>query len=205
MRTEKQIAASLANGRKSSGATTPGGKASIVAANLKSGVHAKSEVLPWEEAAQLEQLKAEYYQTHQPSSPEARLLVDELITCEWTLRRLRLDDSKIWEYSAKEAYKPDEEYAPAQSFLRCDKAFARLQHRINSTRLAFHRALKDLQKLKAVQPIAAPPVVTPSVETPLPNLGSLRKPPSPAPGPQSAAPLESRQSTTHPIEATPQP
>ena len=48
MRTEKQIAASRLNGRKSSGATTSEGKARIVAANLKSGVYAESEILPRE-------------------------------------------------------------------------------------------------------------------------------------------------------------
>ena len=121
MRTEKQIAASRANGRKSNGAATPDGKARIVAANLKSGVYAESETLPWENAKDLEQLKAEYYDHHKPASPEARLLVDELITCEWTLRRLRRADSNLWDNSARQVYQPDEDYATAQSFPRADK------------------------------------------------------------------------------------
>ena len=93
MRTEKQIAASRLNGRKSSGATTSEGKARIVAANLKSGVYAESEILPWEEAESLDRLEAEYYDHHRPASPEARLLLDDLILCEWTLRRLHRADS----------------------------------------------------------------------------------------------------------------
>ena len=117
MRTEKQIAASRANGRKSNGAATPDGKARIVAANLKSGVYAESETLLWENAKDLEQLKAEYYDHHKPASPEARLLVDELITCEWTLRRLRRADSNLWDNSARQVYQPDEDYAaPSPSF-----------------------------------------------------------------------------------------
>ena len=126
MRTEKQIAASRANGRKSNGAATPDGKARIVAANLKSGVYTESETLPWENAKDLEPLKAEDYDHHQPASLEARLLVDELISCEWTLRRHRRADSNLCDYSTRQIYKPDEEYAAAQAFLRSGKAFVRL-------------------------------------------------------------------------------
>ena len=124
MRTEKQIATSRLNGRKSSGATTSEGKARIVAANLKSGVYAESEILPWEEAKSLDRLEAEYYDYHRPASPEARLLLDDLILCEWTLRRLHRADSNLWEFSAKEAYRPDPGYAPAQAFKYSDKTFA---------------------------------------------------------------------------------
>jgi hypothetical protein len=149
MRTEKQIAASRLNGRKSSGATTSQGKARIAAANLKSGVYAESEILPWEEAESLDRLEAEYYDHHRPASPEARLLLDDLILCEWTLRRLHRADSNLWEFSAREAWRPDPDFAPAQAFKSSDKTFARLQQRLNGTRLAIHRTLKDLRNLEA--------------------------------------------------------
>jgi hypothetical protein len=184
MRSQKQIDASRQNGRNSSGAATPEGKARIVAANLKSGIYAETEILPWEETGDLEELKAEYFDHHQPDSPEARLLVDELITCEWTLRRLRLADSALWELSAKEVPNPDPRFAPAQAFSHSDRTFARLQHRLNSTRAAYHRALKALQKLEA----AAHTAVTPAEESSLPILGSLRQQPSPAPDPEPAPP-----------------
>jgi hypothetical protein len=200
MRTEKQTAASQLNGRKSTGATTSEGKARIVAANLKSGVYAESQILPWEDAGSLDRLEAEYYDYHRPASPEARLLLDDLILCEWTLRRLHRADSNLWEYSAKEAWHPDPDYAPAQAFKYSDKTFARLQHRLNGTRLAIHRTLKDLRNLEASEaalartcPNATAPTpgnlsaapspqpmapVSPSPETHLQDLGSLRKSPS---------------------------
>ena len=78
MRTEKQIAASRLNGWKSNGATTAEGRAPIVAANLKSGVYAESEILPWEDPESLDRLEAEYYDHHRPASLEARLLLDDL-------------------------------------------------------------------------------------------------------------------------------
>jgi hypothetical protein len=188
MRTEKQIAASRVNGRNSTGATTSEGKARIVAANLKSGVFAESEILPWEDADSLDHLEAEYYHHHCPASPEARLLLDDLI----------LSDSNLWEYSAREAYRPDPDYAPAQAFKYSDKTFARLQHRLNATRLAIHRTLKDLWNLEASEAVLArtcpapgpQPLapVSPSHETYLQDLGSLRKSPSgPATLPETTA------------------
>jgi hypothetical protein len=166
MRTEKQIAASRLNGWKSNGATTSEGKARIVAANLKSGVFAESEILPWEDAKSLDRLEAEYYDYHRPASPEARLLLDDLILCEWTLRRLRRADSNLWAYSAKEAYRPDPDYAPAQAFKYSDKTFARLQHRLNATRLAIHRTLKDLRNLEASEAVLARTCPSASAPTP---------------------------------------
>jgi hypothetical protein len=198
MRTEKQIAASRRNGRKSTGAVTAEGKARIVAANLTSGIYAETEVLPWETAGNLEQLKAEYYEQHQPASPEARFLVDELITCEWTLRRLRRVDTNLWELGVQSPSLMEPELQPAYAFIRESRHFERLQRRINATRLAYHRALKDLERIQArdraaadAKAAAAPeaPSATPSLSTHLPVLGSLRQQPagdtapSPEPGP----------------------
>ena len=78
MRTQKQIAASRENGRKSHGAATPEGKARIVNANLQSGIFAETQVLVWEHQEELQELKDEYYARHPPASPEARCLLDQI-------------------------------------------------------------------------------------------------------------------------------
>jgi hypothetical protein len=96
MRTQKQIAASRENGRKSLGAVTPEGKARIVDANLTSGVFAKTEVLSWERAHDLEEIKRQYYARHPPASPEARCLLDQVILCEWHLRRFAESENCLW-------------------------------------------------------------------------------------------------------------
>ena len=87
MSTVRQIEANRRNSEKSTGPTSVTGKAVASMNALKTGIHAKSLVLPSEKLADLEQLIDEYYQRHRPASPEARLFVDELIYCEWTLRR----------------------------------------------------------------------------------------------------------------------
>jgi hypothetical protein len=56
----------------------------------------------------------------------------------------------------------------------------RLQHRINSTRRAFHTALKELERLEArdQDAVVSPGSVSPATQTPetqLQILGSLRK------------------------------
>src|SRR5271157_3277092 len=87
MRTQKQIAASRENGAKSHGAATAEGKARIVNANLQSGIFAETQVLMWEHQEELQELKDEYYARHPPASPEARCLLDQIVKCEWRLRR----------------------------------------------------------------------------------------------------------------------
>jgi hypothetical protein len=74
MRTQKQIAASRENGRKSDGATTPEGKARIVNANLQSGIFAATKFLIWEHQGELQD---QYYARHPPATqtPETQLQI----------------------------------------------------------------------------------------------------------------------------------
>jgi hypothetical protein len=179
MRTQKQIAASRENGRKSCGATTPEGKARIVQANLQSGIFAETQVLTWEHEGELQELKDEYYARHPPASPEARCLLDQIVLCEWHLRRFCWVEDSLWQMH-HDASPPDLEpygYALEQG----DRTFTRLQHRVNSTRRAFHAALKELERLEArdqdvvVVPSGSVSPATHSPETQLPIFGSLRK------------------------------
>src|SRR4051812_18697507 len=98
MRSQKQIDASRENGRKSHGATTPEGKTRIVNANLDTGIFAKTEVVSWEDEAALQALKDEYYATHPPASPEARCLLDQIVLCEWHLRRFAWVDGALFDH-----------------------------------------------------------------------------------------------------------
>ena len=179
MRTQKQIAASRENGRKSHGATTPEGKARIVSASLQSGVFAETEVLVWEEQEELQELKDEYYARHPPASPEARCLLDQIVYCEWHLRRFSWVENALWDQFFSTT--PPDSDACAYALQRGDQTFARLQHRINSTRRAFHTALKELERLEVRDQdvlVVSPDSVSPATHSPesqLPILGSLRK------------------------------
>ena len=82
MSTIRQIEANRRNAQKSTGPTSVTGKAASSMNGLKTGIHAKSLLLPSEKLADLELLIEEYYQHHHPACPEARSLVDDLIYCE---------------------------------------------------------------------------------------------------------------------------
>ena len=178
MRTQKQIAASRENGRRSHGATTPEGKARIVNANPQSGIYAEYQVLTWENRDQLQALRDEYYARHPPASPEARCLLDQIILCEWHLRRFCWVEDSLWDDLVD---KGSGNSACFYALQKGDQTFTRLQHRINSTRRAFHAALRELERLEARDHhvvLAIPDSVSPathSPETQLQVLGSLRK------------------------------
>jgi hypothetical protein len=184
MSTLRQIEANRRNSQKSTGPTSVTGKAAASMNALKTGIHAKSLVLPSEKVADLEELIDEYYQRHQPASPEARLYVDDLIYCEWTLRRLRNSDAQCYKYQNTNDYsKTKEKYPLGKSATAHPRAFTQLHWRLDSTRRAIDRALKALAVLKA-EAAAAPPVEPdpPAVDPPAPV------PPTPEPPSLPASP-----------------
>lgn len=196
MRTQMQIAASRENGGKSHGAATSGGKARIVNANLQTGIFAETQVLTWEHPEDLQELKDEYYARHPPASPEARCLLDQIVMCEWHLRRFDSVEGSLWDKLFTDS--PRDLDGCAYALQEGDQTFTRLQHRINSTRRAFHTALKEMERLEArdqdvvfVNPDPVSPV-TQTPETQLQILGSLRKndPGHPAPGETPPAPVQ---------------
>jgi len=194
MRTQKQIAASRENGRKSHGAVTPEGKARIVNANLQSGIFAEFSVLIWENLEELQELRDEYYARHPPASPEARCLLDQIVMCEWHLRRFLSVEDALWDQFFNAS--PSDSDGCAYALRQGDQTFTRLQHRINSTRRAFRTALKELERLEArdqdavvVSPDSVSPV-TQTPETQLRILGSLRKNESADPAAGEMPPLQ---------------
>ena len=170
---------------------------------LKTGIHAESLVLPSENLADLEQLTADFYQHHQPTTPDARGLVDELIYCEWMLRRLRVAETQAWQYQSDNKYSDPQKYPLGQSATCHSTTFSKLQYRLDATRRARLRALDALQKLKAAPgpapevepptPATDPPSLTPSPQTASPQIGfvpstPIHTPPQPAPAAPSLNP-----------------
>ena len=206
----RQIEANRRNAQKSTGPTSVTGKAVSSMNALKTGIYAKSLVLPSEKLADLEQLIDEYYESHHPATPETRALVDDLIYGEWLKRRLRAAETQIWAYDHQENYRPDPRYPLGQTAAGRGKAFAQLQWRMECTRRASRQALQDLQQLQArpaaarvaesaAEPVAvsrvesaSKPFVTPTPEitspvigfvlhTPAPDVPSAPEPPAPEP------------------------
>ena len=203
MSTLRQIEANRRNAQKSTGPTSVTGKAASSMNALKSGIHAKSLVLPSEKLADLEQLIDNYYQRHNPDSPEACFYLDEVIHCEWLLRRYRTAETQMWQYQAQSAYADEQKYPLGKSATGHSTPFSKLQYRVDATRRAYHRALKALKELKAEAASAPAPLVdspalsNPDPQTTSPQIGFVspipstgpRQPPSApsSPGPQPLA------------------
>ena len=173
MSTLRQIEANRRNAQKSTGPTSVTGKATSSMNALKTGIYGQSLVLPSEDFADLDQLIADFYHHHSPTSPDARGLVDDLIYCEWTLRRLRTAETQAWRYQNDNKYSDPQKYPLGQSATCHSATFSKLQYRLDATRRARLRALQALEKLKAEpKPEHAPapgPVVLPQIGFVLPT------------------------------------
>src|SRR3954454_4116064 len=160
MSSQRQIEANRRNAQRSTGPTSVAGKAASSMNALKSGIHAKSLLLPSEKLDELEQLIDDYYRSHNPDSPEARFHLDEVIHCEWLLRRYRAAETQMWQHQAEEnLYGEKPKYPLGKSATSYSTSFSKLQYRVDATRRAYQRALKTLKELNAEAAAAPAPAV----------------------------------------------
>ena len=182
MPTEAQINANRLNARKSTGPTSPEGKARSSLNALKSGIDAWSHIIPGEDPAELEALTAAFHNHYQPAGPTELSLVDTLVSTEWIQRRLRRIEAQLWNYQVecldKNLTHADFIDAAIQhnsplghAYQDALEPFSRIQRRIDSTNRMFLRTLKalqDLQSAAASEPAGTPSHrAEPSPDTPL--------------------------------------
>src|SRR3954451_9723332 len=96
MATKLQIAANRANSRKSTGPRTSEGKTASSANAIKSGIYAKATLIPGEDPADYDALRAEHYLQFAPANPDERDLLDLMIKYKWQLRRLHDCYDQFW-------------------------------------------------------------------------------------------------------------
>ena len=140
MATQAQIEANRRNSQKSTGPRSAEGKAVSRFNALQSGIHAKSQVIPGENAGELEALAADYQEEFQPETPLERFLVDSLICADWQLRRLRRIEAQLWQRELEEGADLAEAYTR-------NAAFARLHRRMDAAERSYYRALKEMQQI----------------------------------------------------------
>ena len=169
MSSQRQIEANRRNAQKSTGPTSVTGKAASSMNALKTGIYAQSLILPSENLADLEQLIDEWYQRHNPTTPEARSLVDDLIYGEWIKRRLRAAETQIWAYDHQETYRPDKKNPLGQTAVSRGKAFAQLQWRIECNRRASRQALRTSTNSRPPPRPKPSPASRRTGRTPVPN------------------------------------
>jgi len=141
MATAAQIEANRRNSQKSTGPRSPAGRAVSRFNALKSGIDAKSMIIPGEDPEELEALAANYQKEFQPASPLEQFLVDTIVGADWQLRRLRAIETSLWLYKGVEAGGYAEAFAN-------DKAFDRLYRRMDAAERSLYRAKKELEKMR---------------------------------------------------------
>jgi len=149
MTTQSQIDANRRNAQKSTGPVTATGRNISRLNALKTGIHAKSTVIPGESAEELDQLIADYREQYRPATPEQRFLVDTMVNADWMLRRYRIIEARLWEF----AFQDPESSGATESFLRHQRDFAFVHRKIAFLERSFYNALKEL---KASQATAQP-------------------------------------------------
>jgi hypothetical protein len=185
MATTSQIEANRRNALKSTGPRTPEGQAVSRLNALKTGIDARSQVIPGESPEDLETLALDYHHRFHPEAPERSFLVDTLIQSEWLLRRYRKVEAQLWTYEMAALLTPNKKCSLGQAFNRGCDTFTRLQRRIDSAERNYHRALDKLQRFQSTPVTAPTPVPVPS-DAPAEPAPQPEPETAPAPQPESA-------------------
>src|SRR6266849_6401561 len=159
MPSEAQINANRLNAQKSTGPTSPEGKARSALNALKSGIDAWSHIICGEDPAELETLTEQFLQHYRPADPVQLSLVDTLISTEWIQRRLRRIEAQLWNFrvdildqtlTRAEFVDPTiQRNSPlGHAFHAALDPFIRIQRRIDSTNRMFLRTLKARQSFQ---------------------------------------------------------
>lgn len=180
MATEAQILANRRNALHSTGPRSAEGKAASRFNALKTGIQAKSLVIPGEDPDELEELAAGYHREFQPATSLERFLVDSLVHDEWQIRRYRAIEARLWEQALSL-----ENSNLGEAYTRNLPAFTRLHRRLEAAERSYYRALQELRRLQAsagdernCAPLAPDPLAP---AAPAPELASF-SPPREIPG-----------------------
>jgi len=193
MSTLKQTEANRENAQRSTGPRTPEGKSKSSKNALKHGLTAAQLVLPTESPEEYDEHAAQLRDEHDPSTPTEHLLVDQLITASWRLRRARIIETTYYQQRATELarYPDDPPHMITTIFRLCSETLDSLARREARIERSFYRALHELQRLKKERqkepnkkvqnkPISQPNSMIPFTDAP----------PDPSPAPLPSPPLE---------------
>jgi hypothetical protein len=205
MATPKQTAANRMNAQKSSGPRTTAGKAVSRFNALKHGIYAVHQIMFDEKPEDLAELAAEYHEHHSPADSDQRFLVDTLVHNEWRLRRTRRVEAELWQTASNAFLVKNIETTitctSGDAFATDSSTFERLQRVVNSCERAYHRALKEIQRLQAQPKVgqALPPANVPANPAPV----SQKATPEPAAQPEQSKPTSGKMGSVRQNSKTP--
>ena len=151
---------SAANGAKSTGPTSPEGKARSARNAEKHGIYSSAVVLHHESAEQFTLLQEGYYQRFLPASQPEADLVDQMIAATWRLRRITAVESAAIDHAVDtQRAELDATYQNLAPETRTHFAFEKLHlvsgaigsyQRFQGAQIRqYDRALKNLRSLQS--------------------------------------------------------
>jgi hypothetical protein len=181
MATDKQIAANRLNAQNSTGPRTPEGKA-ISARNARTHGLTSTELLTdFEEPDKddLVNLAAALKQQYDPQSEMEFILVEQMISAAWRLRRIRRIETRQYLHSGADLGETREHtgdrYDDETQVFRTDckgpRLFDTLSRHESRLERSLYRALKELERIQSPRP----PDASPTPSTTSEELGSICK------------------------------
>ena len=191
MPSQKQLEANRRNAQKSTGPTSSAGKAGLFHERRQNRTLCQVPRHPRRKSRRPPATHRRVLLPAPSHSPEQRGVLDDLIACEWELRRLFASLAQLWRFNLDGIWDKDSQKHPNGKVANNSyKPQLALQRRLDSTRRARDRAVKLLRDL-ANRPIAAPePLpepapepVTPTPPSTSPQNGFVPSNPAAAPSP----------------------
>ena len=114
--------------------------------SMKSGLDAESQCVPGESPEEFAQLQAAYCNRFQPTTPEQRFQVDNLIRNEWLLRRYHRVEAQLWQYQTSLCDRA-KGVQLGEAFSKASTLFMRLHRRVTAADKAYKEAMAQLSRL----------------------------------------------------------
>ena len=110
MSSQRQIDANRLNAQKSTGPSTPEGRAAVGLNSLKYGLYAETLILPGEDPAAFEALLDRLDAEHQPATPTEETFVSQIAMAIWRRARIQRMEAAFYKNKHKEFIGNDQWY-----------------------------------------------------------------------------------------------
>ena len=191
MISEKQREANRLNAQKSTGPTSPEGKAASSRNSIRTGFYSPKTYLPSEDQEMYEAMAGSFYDQYQPKTPQFKVLVDDLIRNVWYQQRYDTIEKQFWAR--------DLDHPVAQTFESQSTTYMRLRRCI----VAAERRVSDLVRQLKDTSLNIP------AEIPVPEPVEVREPEpvaaEPSPQPVEPKPASSENGFVPSTSQTPSP
>ncbi len=193
MSSTAQILANQHNAERSTGPSSPAGKAASSRNATTHGLCSGFAVLPHEDRQQFEHLLNSYAQTFQPSNEHEIFLVHRMVEARWKLARLqRMEAALFQQMTSQDAGNTDPDAVIVAAMLAGNaNAYASLQRYTAAAERSYYKAKRELERERAssAQPAVAPvQIIRPVQNEPKPEAPASAITPAAAEPPRDLAP-----------------